>query len=86
MAQENTPFYSRDLQESIQVIAQTIGISKLKEEIAQALASDVEYRIREIIQDAAKFMKHSKRTQLTTQDVNNALSQKNVEVRHRLLY
>jgi transcription initiation factor TFIID subunit 6 len=86
VAQENTPFYSRDLQESIQVIAQTIGISKLKEEIAQALASDVEYRIREIIQDAAKFMKHSKRTQLTTQDVNNALSQKNVEVRHRLLY
>jgi transcription initiation factor TFIID subunit 6 len=65
--------------ESIQVIAQTLGINKLKEEIAQALASDVEYRIREIIQDAAKFMKHSKRTNLTTQDVNNALAQKNVE-------
>ncbi|KAL0477594.1 transcription initiation factor TFIID subunit 6 [Acrasis kona] len=65
--------------ESIQVIAQTLGISKLKDDAAQALTSDVEYRLREIIQNAAKFSKHSKRTILTTHDVNHALSQMNVE-------
>eukprot|EP01027_Heterolobosea_sp_BB2_P017219 GEZU01024416.1.p1 GENE.GEZU01024416.1~~GEZU01024416.1.p1 ORF type:complete len:501 (-),score=37.46 GEZU01024416.1:103-1605(-) len=65
--------------ESIRVIAQTLGINNLDHEIAQAIASDVEYRIREIIQDASKFMKHSKRKILTTEDVNHALTLKNVE-------
>lgn len=68
--------------ESIQVIAQTMGITKLKDEIAQALASDVEYRVRSIIQDAAKFMRHSKRKTLSVKDVNRALVLKNVEVLH----
>ncbi|KAL9655621.1 hypothetical protein ABK040_002284 [Willaertia magna] len=65
--------------ETIQVVAQTVGISKLKDEIANALALDVEYRLREIIQDASKFMKHSKRKILTTDDINHALEMKNIE-------
>lgn len=65
--------------ETIQIIAQSQGISKLKDDIAQAMASDVEYRIREVIQDAAKFMKHAKRKKLTTEDINHALILKNVE-------
>lgn len=44
-----------------------------------ALASDAEYRLREIIQEATKFMKHSKRDKLTTGDINAALSLRNVE-------
>jgi histone H3/H4 len=80
------------LQKSIiYTIANTIGISndEISDEIAQSLASDAEYRIREIIQDAAKFMKHSKRNVLKCEDVNHALSMKNVQVcdliRHFLL-
>lgn len=34
----------------VQVIAQSINIPNLSEEAAQALAPDVEYRLREIIQ------------------------------------
>eukprot|EP01018_Ginkgo_biloba_P017040 Gb_30850 [translate_table: standard] len=65
--------------ETIEVIAQSIGISNLSEDVAQALAPDVEYRMREIMQEAIKCMRHSKRTILTTEDVNSALSLRNVE-------
>lgn len=36
--------------DSIQVVAQSLGISNLGDEVAQALAPDVEYRVREICQ------------------------------------
>lgn len=36
--------------ESMQTIAQSIGISNLSDEVAAALAPDVEYRMREIMQ------------------------------------
>ncbi|GAQ78809.1 Transcription initiation factor TFIID subunit [Klebsormidium nitens] len=64
---------------SIQVAAQSLGIPNLGDEVAQALAPDVEYRIREICQEAIKCMRHSKRSTLTTDDVNSALSLRNVE-------
>ncbi|KAJ7567435.1 hypothetical protein O6H91_02G146900 [Diphasiastrum complanatum] len=65
--------------ETIQVIAQSIGIPHLADEVAVALAPDVEYRMREIVQEAIKCMRHSKRSMLTTDDVNSALSLLNVE-------
>lgn len=65
--------------ETIEVIAQSIGINNLSQDVAQALAPDVEYRLREIMQEAIKCMRHSKRTILTTADVNSALSLRNVE-------
>ena len=40
---------------------------------------DVEYHIHEIIETAVKFMRHSKRRQLTTSDVSNALKILNIE-------
>ena len=65
--------------ESVKVIAQTVGIENLSDEVARALAPDVEYRLREVIQDACKFMRHSKRTELSTEDVNCSLKLRNVE-------
>uniref|UniRef100_A0A0C9RR19 TSA: Wollemia nobilis Ref_Wollemi_Transcript_21826_2045 transcribed RNA sequence n=1 Tax=Wollemia nobilis TaxID=56998 RepID=A0A0C9RR19_9CONI len=65
--------------ETIEVIAQSIGINNLSPDAAQALAPDVEYRLREIMQESIKCMRHSKRTILTTDDVNSALSLRNVE-------
>lgn len=65
--------------ETIQVIAQSIGINNLPDEVAAALAPDVEYRMREIMQEAIKCMLHSKRTILTTDDVNSALQLRNIE-------
>ena len=53
----------------------------LSEDIAQALAQDVEYRMREIVQEGLKFASHSRRTRLTADDVNRSLRLLNVEVR-----
>ncbi|RWR93612.1 TATA box binding protein associated factor TAF [Cinnamomum micranthum f. kanehirae] len=65
--------------ETIEVIAQSIGINNLSSDVALALAPDVEYRVREIMQEAIKCMRHSKRTVLTTDDVDSALNLRNVE-------
>ncbi|KAI9337365.1 hypothetical protein DFJ73DRAFT_849170, partial [Zopfochytrium polystomum] len=64
--------------ESIHAITESVGIV-LKDAAASALLSDVEYRLREIVHEAKKFMRHSKRTQLKTEDINHALRVKNVE-------
>ncbi|CAK9164030.1 unnamed protein product [Ilex paraguariensis] len=65
--------------ETVEVIAQSIGINNLSPDAALALAPDVEYRMREIMQEAIKCMHHSKRTTLTTDDVDSALNLRNVE-------
>ncbi|GJN21304.1 hypothetical protein PR202_gb08769 [Eleusine coracana subsp. coracana] len=122
--------------ETIEVIAQSVGIPSLGADVPAALAPDVEYRLREImqvrtpmlsptlprihlvlfdlssdgcclgetglvtlvkcwchlhlatmltlplifIQEAIKCMRHAKRTVLTTDDVESALSLRNVEI------
>ncbi|PON94149.1 Transcription initiation factor [Trema orientale] len=65
--------------EAIEVIAQSIGITNLSPDVALAVAPDVEYRVREIMQEAIKCMRHSRRTTLTTDDVDSALKLRNVE-------
>lgn len=65
--------------ENIEVIAQCIGINNLSSDVALAVAPDVEYRLREIMQEAIKCMRHSKRTTLTADDVDGALNLRNVE-------
>ncbi|CAG8545355.1 6620_t:CDS:10 [Ambispora gerdemannii] len=65
--------------ETVKNTAEVVGISNLKDEVALALAHDVEYRLYEIIQEATKFMRHSKRTKLTGDDINHALRVRNVE-------
>ncbi|KAB1200079.1 Transcription initiation factor TFIID subunit 6 [Morella rubra] len=67
--------------ETIEVIAQSIGINNLSQDAALALAPDVEYRMREIMQEAIKCMRHSKQTTLTAVDVDGALNLRNVEAR-----
>ncbi|GAB4826901.1 hypothetical protein Ancab_033779 [Ancistrocladus abbreviatus] len=65
--------------ETIEVITQGIGINNLSPDVALALARDVEFRVREIMQEAIKCMRHSKRTTLTAEDVDSALNLRNVE-------
>ncbi|XP_030542892.1 transcription initiation factor TFIID subunit 6-like isoform X1 [Rhodamnia argentea] len=65
--------------ESIEVLAQTIGVSNLSPDVAGALAPDVEYHLREVMQEAIKCMRHSKRTTLTVDHVDSALKLRNVE-------
>nr|XP_043626308.1 transcription initiation factor TFIID subunit 6-like isoform X2 [Erigeron canadensis] len=65
--------------ETVEVIAQSIGINNLSLDGALALAPDVEYRMREIMQEGIKCMHHSRRTTLTSDDIDSALSMRNVE-------
>ncbi|XP_047133614.1 TAF6-like RNA polymerase II p300/CBP-associated factor-associated factor 65 kDa subunit 6L isoform X2 [Hydra vulgaris] len=64
----------------LDVWVESIGISKLNDEICGNLAEDATYRIRETVHNAVMFMKHAKRTCLTTEDFNNALKEMNTEI------
>ncbi|BDA47338.1 Transcription initiation factor TFIID subunit 6 [Coccomyxa sp. Obi] len=57
----------------VQAFAESVAVGEVTAEAADALAPHLEVRLREIIQDASKFMRHSKRHTLSTEDINSAL-------------
>ncbi|ELA46401.1 hypothetical protein VCUG_02123 [Vavraia culicis subsp. floridensis] len=64
--------------DSFLAYAQAKGL-EIEDEAISILAQDVEYRVKELCQEAAKFMLFSKRTKLSIDDVNNALTTRNVD-------
>lgn len=64
--------------DTVKDAAESLGIN-VPEDAAKNLAMDVEYRIHEILETAIKFMRHSKRKLLMTDDINHALSVLNIE-------
>ncbi|KAJ1673992.1 histone H4-like TAF Taf6, SAGA complex subunit, partial [Spiromyces aspiralis] len=72
--------------QTVKNISESVGISKLSDDVTDALANDVEYRIQQIIEEAIKFMQHSKRTKLTVNDINQALRVRNFEANHEIKY
>lgn len=66
--------------DSVKVIAESVGIGSLVDEAAKELADDVSYRLKIIVQDAMKFMQHSKRQKLSITDIDHALKVQNIEV------
>ena len=65
--------------ENIKDVAESVGITSLSDDVLQGLCSDIEYRISQVLEEALKFMRHSKRSILTTQDVAQALRVLDVE-------
>lgn len=65
--------------DNIRDVAESVGISNLSNDVTETLARDVEYRIAQVLEEALKFMRHSRRTVLTTQDITQALRVLNVE-------
>eukprot|EP00898_Chlorokybus_atmophyticus_P009029 jgi/Chlat1/9127/Chrsp97S08388 len=58
----------------------TCGLGQqLTTEACALLAMEAEYRLREVIQEALKLMRHSKRSTVRTDDVNQALRLRNAE-------
>jgi histone H3/H4 len=68
--------------DTIKDVAESLGISTLSADAAKQLAMDVEHRIQEVVQESLKFMRHSKRTVLSTADISNALRTLNIEVHY----
>jgi histone H3/H4 len=65
--------------ENVRDVAESVGIGSLPNNIVDEVARDVDYRVAQVLEEALKFMRHSKRTTLSTQDVANALRVLNVE-------
>lgn len=66
--------------DTIKDVADSLGILTLSADAAKQLAMDVEYRLQEVVQEALKFMRHSKRTVLSPADISNAFRTLNIEV------
>ena len=65
--------------ESVRMMAESVGISGLNEEIVHLLNADIEFRVKEVVQDAKKFCTHAKRRKMMPSDVDCALRVKNIE-------
>jgi transcription initiation factor TFIID subunit 6 len=76
---EIASFGSKLSQESIKVIAESIGVSNLSDGAAKELADDISFKLKQIVQDAEKFMNHSKRQKLCLVDIDHSLKIRNIE-------
>ncbi|KAF7315557.1 Transcription initiation factor TFIID complex 60 kDa subunit [Mycena indigotica] len=65
--------------ESIKDVADSLNLPHISDAVASALASDVEYRLHQVIEEAARFMRHGRRTIMTTSDIEQALRVLNIE-------
>lgn len=65
--------------DNVKDVAESVGISHLSDDTAECMARDVEYRVAQVLEEALKFMRHAKRTLMTTQDISNALRLLDVE-------
>ena len=60
--------------------ANTTGKSALDRDVAELLLSDLETKMLEILQEAKKGMRHSKRHVLTTHDIDSSFKKLTVKV------
>ncbi|TRM60559.1 TATA box binding protein associated factor-domain-containing protein [Schizophyllum amplum] len=65
--------------ESIKDVAESLNITNLSDLVATALANDVEYRLHQVVEEAARFMRHGRRTTLTVSDMDQAFKVLNIE-------
>jgi len=65
--------------DNIRDVAESVGIGNLNDEVLSGLSADVEFRLSQLLGEAYKLMRHSKRTMLTTQDITHALRLLDVE-------
>lgn len=65
--------------ETLKAYAQSKGMPEIEEEDIKILAQDLEYRLKELAQEASKFMIAAKRSKLSIEDVNYALLSKEVD-------
>ncbi|XP_058061662.1 transcription initiation factor TFIID subunit 6 isoform X2 [Anopheles bellator] len=80
MSEADKTMYGTTLSlESMKVIAESIGVGSLPDDAAKELADDVSFKLKQIVQDAAKFMHHAKRAKLSIADIDHSLKVRNIE-------
>lgn len=65
--------------ENVKDIAESVGITNLPDDATRAMVLDIEFRLCQVLEEALKFMRHGKRTTLTTQDISQSLKTLGVE-------
>lgn len=65
--------------DNVKDVAESVGIGSLNDEALKSLTQDVEYRIGQVIVEALRFMRASRRTTLTVNDISLALKALDVE-------
>ncbi|KAL6706223.1 histone H4-like TAF Taf6, SAGA complex subunit [Coniothyrium glycines] len=65
--------------DNVRDVAESVGVASLADNVVEELARDVDFRLAQVLEEALKFMRHGKRTTLSTQDISNALKILNVE-------
>lgn len=65
--------------ENIKDVSESVGVSSLSDEVLSALTSEIQYRVAQVIEEAQRFMRHSRRTIMTTKDIALALRVLDVE-------
>ena len=59
--------------DSVKMMAETVSVGGLPEEAAREIAEEVSYRVKMLVQNAAKLMHHGKRAKLSCDDIDQAL-------------
>lgn len=65
--------------ESIKIIAESIGISNLSDEACRDLASDLTFVVKSILNDAQKFARKSRRKKVLSSDIDYSLKARSIE-------
>ena len=65
--------------DNVRDVAESVGINNISPECVDSLARDVDFRISQVLEEAIKFMRNSKRTVLHTDDITQALKVLDVE-------
>ncbi|KAG7155609.1 Transcription initiation factor TFIID subunit 6-like [Homarus americanus] len=65
--------------DSIKVVAESIGINGIGDDVAKELSEDATFRLKVLIQDGMKYMHHGKRKRFCTADFDHVLKMKNIE-------
>ena len=64
----------------LQVVASSLGLDDVSKDCIAGLLPELELRVREVVQDALKFQRHSRRPQLDPTHINQAFQVRNLEV------
>lgn len=59
--------------DNVRDVAESTGVASLSADVVDHITRDIEFRVGQILEEALKVMRHSKRTTLFTQDVSQAL-------------